>query len=64
VNKESLVDIWRGRNLYEFRKMLLEGRRHENKACGDCYYLKIVPDNIDSHRRMILEKLDKQQHER
>ncbi|MBS2023124.1 MAG: radical SAM protein [Deltaproteobacteria bacterium] len=57
TNKESLKQIWEGENLYQFRRMMLEGRRGENKACGDCYYLKIVPDNIDAHREDILKKL-------
>lgn len=57
LNNESLVDIWSGKRLYNFRKMLLELRRKENKACGDCYYLKIAPDNIDDYREIILQKL-------
>ncbi|MDQ7824272.1 MAG: radical SAM/SPASM domain-containing protein [Candidatus Eremiobacteraeota bacterium] len=63
VTRESLREIWHGRRLFRFRKMMLEGRRHENRACGDCYYLKIVPDNIDDHRAMILEKLEKARRE-
>ncbi len=54
---EKVKDIWNGSRLFKFRQMLLEGRRHQNKACGDCYYLKIVPDNIDLEREKILKKL-------
>jgi radical SAM protein with 4Fe4S-binding SPASM domain len=57
VASESLKDIWQGERLYQFRKMMLEGRRKENKACGDCYYLQIVPDNLDAYRDQLLEAL-------
>lgn len=57
ASRKSLKSIWEGDALFEFRKMMLEGRRKENKACGDCYYLQIVPDNIDAYSAEILEKL-------
>ncbi len=57
VKDRSMLEIWQGKALFEFRKMLLEGRRCENRACGDCYYLKIVPDNIDMHRNIIMQNL-------
>lgn len=57
ITRETVADVWNGERLYEFRRMLLEGRRAENRACGNCYYLKIVPDNIDNHRDEILKKL-------
>lgn len=60
LSNESIMDIWNGENLYNFRKMLLTGNRCRNRACGDCYYLKIVPDNIDDNRFTILEKLNRQ----
>lgn len=58
VKNESLKEIWFGDNLYEFRKMMLELRRHENKACGNCYYLQIVPDNLDNYREDLLNKFN------
>ncbi|MBQ9502609.1 MAG: radical SAM protein [Lentisphaeria bacterium] len=64
LNTESLMDVWNGERLYQFRKMLLEGRRCENKACGDCYYLKIVPDNIDDCRDILLERITRQRQTR
>jgi radical SAM protein with 4Fe4S-binding SPASM domain len=57
VTTQSLKEIWDGDALFEFRRMLLEGRRRENRACGDCFYLRIVPDNIDAYRSEILAKL-------
>jgi radical SAM protein with 4Fe4S-binding SPASM domain len=59
ASRESLRSIWEGDRLFEFRKMMLEGRRKENKACGNCYYLQIVPDNIDAYREGILTTLRK-----
>ena len=56
---EKVADIWNGERLFEFRRMLLEGRRCENRACGNCYYLKIVPDNIDAERERILARLSR-----
>lgn len=58
--KESMLEIWNGERIHEFRKMMLELRRKENKACGNCYYLKITPDNIDEHREVILDRLTRQ----
>lgn len=57
VKTQTLQEIWASDKLFEFRKMMLDGRRHENRACGDCYYIQIVPDNIDAHRLTILENL-------
>lgn len=59
VREHSLKDIWHSKELYDFRMMMLDGMRHRNKACGDCYYLKIVPDNIDRYVSMIKSRLPK-----
>ena len=61
VNNESLIDIWNGKRLQEFRLMHLEGRRQENLACGPCDYLAALPatDNIDEHREIFAERLRK-----
>jgi radical SAM protein with 4Fe4S-binding SPASM domain len=47
VRDQSLADIWFGPALREFRRMHLEGRRHENEACRNCTYLYTLPDNLD-----------------
>jgi radical SAM protein with 4Fe4S-binding SPASM domain len=57
TNTQTLQEIWTSDKLFEFRKMMLELRRRENRACGDCYYLQIVPDNLDAHRLTILDNL-------
>lgn len=60
INKETLKEIWSGRRLYEMQKMMLEGRRSENKVCNNCFYLSCAPDNIDEFRFQILEKINNQ----
>lgn len=57
VKERQLTDIWNGEEMFQFRKMMLEGRRGENAACKNCYYLQIVPDNIDDHREAMLKRL-------
>lgn len=56
VFQHSLKSIWQGSRLRAFQRMMLEGRRCENAACSDCYYLKIVPDNLDAFRDQLLEQ--------
>lgn len=58
VREQSMKEIWNSDAMFELRKMFLENRRHENKACADCYYLQIVPDNIDPYAGQILTKLE------
>jgi MoaA/NifB/PqqE/SkfB family radical SAM enzyme len=57
VTRESLLDIWRGPALAAIRLMHLEGRRHENRACGDCQYLETLADDIDDAAPQIIERL-------
>ena len=57
VNTTSLVDIWNGEPLRDFRRMMLTLERRRNPACADCYYLKIVPDNLDPFRLDLLAKM-------
>jgi len=61
VREKSLKEIWNSEELFEMRKMFLEHRRRENKACANCYYLQIVPDNIDPFATQILQKLEEEQ---
>ena len=58
VTAQSIKEIWDSEQAYRFRRMHLEGRRHENAACRGCYYQKIVPDNIDPYREQMLRRLD------
>jgi MoaA/NifB/PqqE/SkfB family radical SAM enzyme len=49
LNDITLRDVWFGNTLFEFRKMQLEGRLHENKMCARCDWFKLFPqeDNVD-----------------
>lgn len=40
VKNESLVDIWNGERLKNFRKTMTEGKRAELKTCCDCQYIQ------------------------
>jgi radical SAM protein with 4Fe4S-binding SPASM domain len=60
INQQTLKEIWHGQRLYEMQKMMLEGRRSENKVCKNCFYLTCAPDNIDDYRFKILENINKQ----
>jgi len=57
LTKQSMMEIWHGDALYQIRKMHLEGRRHENDACRECYYIQVVPDVVDDYREQMLKKL-------
>lgn len=59
VQEQSLQEIWHGDALYRFRKTMLENRRMDIAVCANCYYLQIVPDNIDPYSGMILQRLTK-----
>lgn len=50
VDELSLLDIWNSDPYYEFQKMQLENRKHENYSCARCdFYLNdhYTKDNID-----------------
>lgn len=49
VNQSSLQSIWEGKELFEFRKMHLLGRKHENILCKNCDWYRLFPveDNVD-----------------
>lgn len=57
VKDQSLLEIWNSEELRSFRLMHLEGRRCENDACRDCYYLRIVPDNLDPYAEHLAQVL-------
>ena len=57
VTKNSVKEIWNGKERFNFMKMHLEGRRSENISCKNCDYISVLPDNVDEHRNEILRKL-------
>lgn len=44
LNVSTIREVWNSRALYEFRKMLLEGRKDENRLCKNCVWYKLFPD--------------------
>ena len=56
ASQEHIKDIWNGERMFQFRKMHLEGRRHENIACRGCDFMKTLPDQVDPWRGEILER--------
>ncbi len=53
----SMREIWNSDKMNALRLQHLEGRRCENQTCGNCGQLThCLPDNIDAHRPMLLEK--------
>ena len=58
LNKESLKEIWNGKNLKNYRMMFLKGNRKEHDVCGKCGQMSHgSPDNIDSFKSDLLGKL-------
>lgn len=47
--ENTLPELWNSHAMYEFRKMLLENRKHENRICARCDWFKLFPeeDNVD-----------------
>jgi len=56
VKEKTLQEIWQGKDLYEFRKMLLTGHKEQNRLCKHCEWYRLFPeeDNVDGFP---LEKL-------
>jgi radical SAM protein with 4Fe4S-binding SPASM domain len=47
IHDESFTTIWNGDRLRDFRRMHLEGRRHENPSCASCWLPETLPDDLD-----------------
>jgi len=59
VNEKCYKDIWLGKELYDFRMMILDGKENSHTACGNCSYRKCSLDNIDNVVDIIKQKLTK-----
>jgi radical SAM protein with 4Fe4S-binding SPASM domain len=59
ASKDSLLDIWNGEDLFNFRIMQLEGRRSESTACATCSQMQSQVDDVDKYRDMIKDNLIK-----
>ncbi len=47
--EKTLLELWNGESMFQFRKMLLENRKQENRICANCDWFKLFPeeDNVD-----------------
>ncbi len=41
ARESTLRELWNGENMFQFRKMLLENRKHENRICARCDWFKL-----------------------
>jgi radical SAM protein with 4Fe4S-binding SPASM domain len=58
VRFQTMKEIWNSDLMNALRYQHLEGRRRENGVCGNCGQLShCLPDNIDIHRLMLLDKV-------
>ena len=57
ATKESVVDIWNGQKMRDFRLSHLNGLRHTHKACGTCEYIEIFPENLDANAERLIDVL-------
>jgi radical SAM protein with 4Fe4S-binding SPASM domain len=60
VRAQSMKEIWTSDAMNALRLQHLEGRRKQNGVCGNCGQLShCLPDNIDVHRVVLLDKFKK-----
>ncbi len=60
IKNKDIVQIWKGKELRNFRIMHLEKRRKNHFLCGDCDYMNFVNQGesiIDGHENEILNRL-------
>lgn len=58
VRVQSLKAIWNGEPMHQHRVAHLRGNRTDDPTCAGCGQLShCLPDNIDSHASMLLERL-------
>lgn len=57
LKKQSLQEVWNGKELFDFRVMHLKKERFRNRACKNCHYIRSISDNIDDKAPEILQKL-------
>jgi len=59
ANEDSLIEIWNGEPMQQFRKTHLEGKRNTLKACADCQYMLGFSEfeNLDDVAEELLSKM-------
>ncbi len=59
VREQSVKEIWTGKQMRQYQRMFLDGKRKKHPICGNCGQMTHGnPDNIDGHREEILHKLN------
>ena len=57
VKNSSVKDIWHGKEMKEFQKLFLSGKRKSHPVCAECGQLRQgMPDDIDEFRDELLIK--------
>lgn len=57
LRTSSVKEIWNSSDFNEHRKMMLRGERKNHPVCGPCGQMSHgMPDNIDQHALVLLEK--------
>lgn len=59
AKKESVMDIWNGEKMHEYRKMFLMKRRKEHPVCRECGQMThAMPDDVDAFAEVLLTKIE------
>jgi radical SAM protein with 4Fe4S-binding SPASM domain len=59
VREQSVKEIWTGKQMRQYQRMFLDGKRKKHPICGNCGQMTHGnPDSIDGNREEILHKLN------
>lgn len=53
VREQSVEEIWKGIQLYQFRKNIVEGKQSQNPACNGCTFYKVNTGPLSSLDELI-----------
>jgi MoaA/NifB/PqqE/SkfB family radical SAM enzyme len=63
VTKQSLMEIWNSRTLYDERVLQLKSLRMNHPLCKDCHEISYESiDNIDEYREELLQRIEDDGH--
>ena len=54
LHNQTIKQVWSGEKLREIQRLHIQRRRHEIKACANCWFLNKNPDNVDSLTEEVL----------
>ena len=61
VKSQSIIDIWQGKPLRKFQKLMLKRHRNANKICANCKNFRhgmFEEDLLDNHANLLLKKIN------